>query len=182
MENSVSIKTQTEKLNLLIMLFVFILPALAAFLALKGQWFEPAVTNKGELLQPAIQFKTDNLNDEMSGKWLLIVPVDESCPTICQESRYLAHQANLALGKESHRVKPVQYLLSTQQFSVLDSDVSQRIQINSLGLSSDFIYIADPLGQIILRYPITYQRESNLIVAKHLLADLRKLLKLSRIG
>ncbi|AVV84383.1 hypothetical protein SPWS13_2638 [Shewanella putrefaciens] len=41
--------------------------------------------------------------------------------------------------------------------------------------------IVDPLGNLVLRYPQAHSKEAHLAQGKALIADLRKLLKLSRV-
>lgn len=186
MEETNQLKKRSARLNLIIIFFVFFIPVIAAYVALKGQWFNLAATNQGELITPAMQMDVTHLNTDASGKWLMIVPSELECQKLCQESTYLVKQADIALGRETQRVLPSRYITSNQQLILLEQTKANEqpagIINPSAPLSQDYVYIADPLGQIILRYPVSLNREDNLIAAKHLLADLRKLLKLSRVG
>ena len=49
-------------------------------------------------------------------------------------------------------------------------------------LKSNEIYVSDPLGNVILKYPTPKTDEEVLSVGKAMLSDLRKLLKYSRVG
>lgn len=186
MEETNQLKKRSAKLNLIIIFFVFFIPVITAYIALKGQWFNLSATNQGELITPAMQMDVTQLNEDASGKWLMIVPSELECQQLCQESTYLVKQTHIALGRETPRVLPSRYISTNQKLILLDqtdtNNQSAGIVNPSAQLSKDYVYIADPLGQIILRYPISLKREDNLIAAKHLLADLRKLLKLSRVG
>lgn len=186
MEETNQLKKRSARLNLIIIFFVFFIPVIAAYVALKGQWFNLAATNQGELITPAMQMDVTQLNTDASGKWLMIVPSELECQKLCQESTYLVKQADIALGRETQRVLPSRYITSNQQLILLEQTKANEQPAGTINpsapLSQDYVYIADPLGQIILRYPVSLNREDNLIAAKHLLADLRKLLKLSRVG
>ncbi|WAJ69946.1 hypothetical protein [Catenovulum adriaticum] len=186
MEETNQLKKRSARFNLSIIFFVFFIPVIAAYIALKGEWFNLSATNQGELITPAMQMDITQLNAGASGKWLMIVPSELDCQKLCQESTYLVKQADIALGRETQRVLPSRYIATNQQLILLDqADPNHKFAgiINPPAkLSKNYVYIADPLGQIILRYPISLKREENLIAAKHLLADLRKLLKLSRVG
>ncbi|MCU4674430.1 hypothetical protein N7931_02190 [Catenovulum sp. 2E275] len=173
-------KTISAKSNLLLISLVFILPVLLAYLALKWQWFDLASTNQGELIQPAVSLNTQQLPDALKHKWLIIIPASSSCQQDCNEAFYLASQTDSALGRETDRVEVAQYVTDQNQIKALEHPDFSTIDLTIL--APEYVYIADPLGQIILRYQVMNQREDNILAAKHMLADLRKLLKLSRVG
>ncbi len=180
MEQARLIQKTSPRLNLVIIALVFILPVILAYLALGGNWFKPASTNQGELLQPALSLDAKQLPDSLSGKWLILVPTDQNCAQLCEESIYVAEQTDLALGRESDRVMAARYYTADAEIQTLGNELKYPLSVNSL--LTEYIYIADPLGQIILRYPVSEQRDNNLMAGKHMLADLKKLLKLSRVG
>ena len=90
-------------------------------------------------------------------------------------------QSHIALGKYQERVVPVIWT------SEETNDVDQSIVVMQMNgaLSSRVkagqMLIVDPLGQLVLSY--TPEANEDLVrLSKDVLADLRKLLKLSRVG
>ena len=47
---------------------------------------------------------------------------------------------------------------------------------------TDGIFIADTLDNVILRYPLQIDKEQAILHSRDILSDMRKVLKLSRIG
>lgn len=95
--------------------------------------------------------------------WQLILTNPTSCQSAkpCTEWRDRLEKIHIALGKDSDRVV----------VSVLD-DLSASDQAVSPGQA---IWIVDPLGNLVLRYE--YEQSP-----RGVLDDLRKLLKLSKVG
>ena len=50
------------------------------------------------------------------------------------------------------------------------------------GEPTNAIFIADTLNNVILRYPLQVEQQQAILHSRDILSDLRKLLKLSRIG
>ena len=68
-------------------------------------------------------------------------------------------------------------VLKTKQ---LEASVLEQHQQNLQ--SETGVYIIDTLNQAVLFYPVTADKNETVMIARDVLADLRKLLKLSRIG
>lgn len=160
----------------------FLLPVLLAYLSLQIGWFERGATNKGELLTPVRQHQL-SLPENIQGKWLLLYQQPLDCQQSCKNAEYLMAQVKLAVGREMDRVDA---LLIAPQFNHAAPDKLQQL-ISSADFSfnqdkPDAIYLADPLGNVMLRYSIGEDKQQSLLKAKEMLIDLKKLLKLSRIG
>ena len=194
-----------NRFTIIILLAVFALPIVIAYTAYFGGWFkEVGSFNKGELINPVIDFSelkptiAEQPIQFMTGeKWRIILPAkDEACLQTeeadgCLLSLYIMGQAHQALGKEKDRVKRQLYigsqpideaLLSSLQERFVDLEISKGETIADNRLSPDYIYVADPLGNIMLRYPIIRDKENAFIKGKDILYDLKKLLRMSRIG
>ncbi len=182
---------KSNKRSLIILLMVFILPVILAYLALKLNWFNQAVTNRGELLQPVIEATT--LLASSDTKWHLLYIIPATCDLACENAIYSVKQTYTATGKESDRVSLL--FIQTEfsaQFAVdkvktfKDSIVLQksRDNVNELfqNVGINAIFISDTLHNIVLRYPITSDKQQAIMDSRDILADLKKLLKLSRIG
>jgi len=183
--------TKNNKNSLFIMIAVFVLPVVLAYMALKFNWFNEASTNKGELLQPVIEAQSLLQNSE--AKWHLLYVIPQQCDEACENAIYSVTQIYQATGKESDRVSKlfIQTELSSQQ--ALDkirvqhgAHVLQKSlkNVNELFQKTDInaIFISDTLHNIVLRYPTTQSENDAIMDSRNILADLRKLLKLSRIG
>ncbi|MDV2858734.1 hypothetical protein [Oceanimonas sp. CAM02] len=132
---------------------VFLLPPLLAWLVLAKGWFTPGVTGHGEWVKG---------NISAAGQWRLVLVTDEPCD-YCAPAKSLLHNLDLALGRNEGRV-----MVTEQPADEL--------------LEAGFVYIADPPGLLVMRYPMDKSAEQNRHTGKALLEDLRRLLKYSRAG
>ncbi|MFA3790952.1 hypothetical protein AB6T38_07525 [Aliiglaciecola sp. SL4] len=175
----------------IIMFIVFVLPVVLAYLALTFDWFNKGSTNKGKLL--ATPLDMSSLVAQREPLWRLLFVMPQECAEECENALYSINQIWVALGKESDRVEPL--VLAHQKSHIMDSTDTQRypnikvlkvdkINVNNLfkDESTDGIFIADTLGNVILKYPVKQQQDDAIQQSRDILADLRKLLKLSRIG
>lgn len=183
--------TKNNKNSLLIMIVVFVLPVVLAYMALKFEWFNEASTNKGELLQPVIE--ANNLLQNSDTKWHLLYVIPAVCDAACENAIYSITQIYQATGKESDRVSKL-FIQTEQSSQQAIAQISQQhgahlLQkrqeiVNEVFNKTDInaIFISDTLHNIVLRYPTTVDENDAIMDSRSILADLRKLLKLSRIG
>ena len=73
-------------------------------------------------------------------------------------------------------------LKDSLQERFVDIEIASGKAIAELNLSADYIYVADPLGNIMLRYPIIADRDAAFVKGNDIYFDLKKLLRISRIG
>ncbi len=177
---------------MLLLAAVFILPVLLAKLALDNGWFNQAATNKGELLSPPIDMGVLNTT-KPEPKWKFLYILPESCSLECENALYSVVQIHSALGKESDRAEVVVIAhekSNASQLVLLQKNPQVRLLITDLkslqqvfkGNSTNAIFIADTLDNVILRYPLFIDQEQAILHSRDILADMRKVLKLSRIG
>lgn len=197
---------KNNRITIVAFLALFTLPVIFAWTAYFSGWFEGAsTTNNGEWVDPVLAFEA--LNPIYSGgeplilepgeTWKLILPAkvancqDEQVDSSCMLNLFLMGQTHMALGKESKRVERI--LLNgadpyneQQLQAVIERFVDLKVVNGEAETTSDlsqsYIYIADPVGNIILRYPLVESQENVFMVGKDILKDLKKLLKLSRLG
>lgn len=171
---------------------VFILPVVLAKLALDYGWFNQAATNKGELLSPPVDMGKLQTTEQES-KWKLVYVLPEVCTVECENALYSIAQVRSALGKESDRAEVVVIThekSNSTQLSELENRPNIRILTTDLKRlqqvfkenSTNGIFIADTLNNVILRYPLQADQEQAILHSRDILADMRKVLKLSRIG
>ena len=183
--------TSKNKSTLILMIAVFVLPVILAYSALKLDWFNKAATNRGELLQPVIE--AQSLLSESDVKWHLVYVLPTECLVQCENALYGIEQTYRATGKESDRVSLL--FIATENSSPLAIETAQskrgaillqksQDNVNEVFKNKDInaIFISDTQHNIVLRYPVTTDRDQAIMDSRDILADLKKLLKLSRIG
>lgn len=153
-----------------------IVPLALAYMTLKFGWFTPAVTNKGEFMTREVSLELP----KESPKWRIVFqPQQNSCDALCEEQLYGLNQAFVALGKLQRRVDAV---VLSNEVDLSAYPRAQRIQQRFDVLQPNYIYLVDPMGKVVLRYAAQNDREHTILTSKHILSDLKKLLKYERVG
>lgn len=187
--------TANKKKNkgvIIIFVAVFLLPVILAKFALDNSWFNQAATNKGNLIQPPLDMSTLHpAQDEP--KWKLVYVLPELCAEECENALYSISQVWSALGKHSDRAEVVvlshegsdqttlNKLQENNNIRIVESDVKHIVQIFNT-ISTAGIFVADTMDNVILQYPLQANKEQAVLDSRDILADMRKVLKLSRIG
>ncbi|AWL10587.1 hypothetical protein HMF8227_00079 [Saliniradius amylolyticus] len=182
---------KASRKNLLALAAVFILPVVLAYFALQGDWFNRGVTNKGTLVEPPLDLSVLDQPDDP--KWRLLYVLPESCDKACNNALYAIHQVWLALGREQDRVEPLVLVPESEMAKARQAikelghirlQAANRKDVNKVfkAQSANGIFIVDTLGQVILRYPLKQQKQQAVLSSRDILSDMKKLLKLSRIG
>jgi Cytochrome C oxidase subunit II, transmembrane domain len=124
---------------------------------------------------------------ELKGRWILLQLDEADCAAACRGKLYNMRQARLAQGREMERIERVWLILDeapleTQLMREYDGTRMLRAAGSPLlaefppaGGVRDHIYVIDPLGNLMLRFPKNvdpYKMDK----------DLARLLKVSRIG
>lgn len=124
---------------------------------------------------------------ELQGKWLLIQVDPGACPESCQKRLYIQRQVWKLQGKNMHRVERVWLvedgvrpdpglLAATEGAKAVDARGSALLaRLPAAGPARDHIYLADPLGNVMLRFPADAD-------PARMKRDLARLLRASRIG
>jgi hypothetical protein len=183
---------KNNKSMMLLFVAVFLLPVILAKLALDNGWFNQAATNKGELLSPPVDMSSLD-SSKQEPKWKLLYVLPEICLQECENALYSITQVHSALGKHSDRAEVVVFThekSNLAQLALLKEKQNLRLvttQIESLQQvfkdnSTDGIFIADTLDNVILRYTLQKEQEQAVLHSRDILSDMRKVLKLSRIG
>lgn len=191
-ENSVIDTSKVQNKNrrsLLLLLIVFVLPILLAKLALDNQWLNLGVTNQGKLLTQTLTLDDLGIDDnELSKQWLIIYRLPDTCPAKCLQSIETVHNSYVLLGKDMPRVTPVllkQNIFSAEQQKQLTKSQWKILpltpQINQF-LNKAEVLISDPLGNIILSHQVPQQTNQQASFGKAIIADMKKLLKYSKVG
>ncbi|MFO1422828.1 MAG: hypothetical protein U1F70_04105 [Candidatus Competibacteraceae bacterium] len=190
-----------QRLMLLFIVTCFAAPLAVAWL-LVGRWQPEGSVHHGELLNPArslAQLRFTALDDRpldgttVRGHWVLIhIDSATGCDPSCQTALYAMRQVRLALGKDMGRVKTLllldglpdarlrQWLAAEHAATTVGvADAATRTELGgafgSTGTGGRWIYLLDPLGNLLMRYPAA-------VDPRGMLKDLKRLLSLSNIG
>lgn len=173
--------------TLYMLILVFILPVVVAKLVLSMDLYNGAATNKGELIAPDVNYQTLAMANPQPQMWQLLYLLPKECLEQCQQRLYVLHQSHVALGKHQDRVSPI-ILLTTDS----DKDILAKLQVPfatataspamTAMLTEQQMIIVDPLGSLVMKYPGIVGEQENIAQGKSMIGDLRKMLKLSRVG
>ena len=124
--------------------------------------------------------------DEEQTPWLLLVTAADDCDADCRQLVYLVRQIHIALGRDAGRAGhalahgaalPVDYAAELRaaypELRLLELDAERYRQ--QPAAPGPQLWIVDPHGNLVLRYPPGSD-------GKRILDDLRHLLKVSQIG
>ena len=174
---------------LLIVIAAFVLPIVLAKLALEQNWFNYGVTNNGTLIDNELTLSQLGLDSpEFEKSWLILYSLPSQCADHCEKALESVHNTYVALGREMPRVIPVALIQSPfteQQQKRVGESKWQVMTMPSLAkniLENSQVYIVDPLGNVVLSHKIPSDVESLSSFGKQILADMKKLLKYSRVG
>ncbi len=168
------------------LVLMFALPAVIAKTVLVNHWYHSGVTNKGVLVEPKASYQSLGMENPYNGQqWQLAYVLPAECDQFCQQQVYLLGQSHIALGKYQSRVAPVLLVSASSDLGDLPTDtwgvVSATGELSHVVADFEYV-IVDPLGQLVMRYPKADSQDQLINQSKDVLADLRKLLKLSRVG
>lgn len=173
--------TDTKSRNrayLLLMLALGVLPLLGAWWLFSttrdsGPW---TTTNHGRLLESGVDLPSLGLGEltASDGAWrLIVVPEPTGCSHACQQALPILRALHVRLGKDSSRVRRIMFGPRMTQESEPNGLPMQHLDLDA-PLEAG-VYIADPLGNLVLHYEWS-------LVGAPLLEDFEHLLDLSRIG
>jgi hypothetical protein len=172
---------------LLILLLVFVLPVALAKLVLSLNLYQGGATNQGELLSSDISYQSLTQTNPKPQSWQVLYLLPSHCGSQCRDRLYILQQSHIALGQLKTRVTPIIIVQSNSDLNALSDfkfehqTMAADTALASLLIEQQFI-IVDPLGSLVMRYPGIIGHDANISQGKAMLADLRKMLKLSRVG
>jgi cytochrome oxidase Cu insertion factor (SCO1/SenC/PrrC family) len=183
------------RIKMLLILLVCAAPVIASYVTF--YFFKPAGrVNHGVLVDPArpLGDATFRLTDgksvrlsDLRGKWLLLTADAGACAETCRDKLFKMRQLRTMQGKERDRIERVWLItdedpLDTMLMREYDGMRMLRAAGSPLfkelpfeGRQSDQIYLIDPLGNLVMRYP----RDADPMKMNK---DIGRLLKYSGIG
>lgn len=175
-------KVTKGRLMLIALVCTFALPAVIAKVILTQGWYKSGVTNRGVLVEPYTTLELLGQESPLKEhRWQLAYVLPNKCTEQCRQQLYLLQQSHVALGKYQERVVPVLWqteLSGTVDISMTTMQMNQSVTAK---VKPGQMLIVDPLGQLVMSYS-PKPNEDLVSFNKGMLADLRKLLKLSRVG
>lgn len=189
-----NVKQRSFRVNLVLIFLAFAAPVVAAYLSFYF-WPPEGRINYGELIKPAA-LPDATLRDsggkelalsKLRGKWLILTVDNIDCDAVCDQKLFLMRQVRISLTKEMNRVERVLLVRGPGSVSaellkkypgmhvLYGADANLLRQFPPIADLADHIYLVDPLGNVMMRYP------KNLDAAG-LRRDLSRLLSVSQVG
>lgn len=169
----------SARVKLLAIFFACAAPFVLGWAAWYFEWGTGSPGNYGELIEP--RALSGAPFESLRGKWVLVSLDAAACDAYCERKLYFMRQIRTAQGKEQARVERLWLLTDagTPRPELLAAIEGTRIERASgaafPGNPLDHVYLVDPLGNLMMRFP----RDPD---PSRMLKDLRRLLKYSRIG
>lgn len=187
---------QIQKVNrrkFLLLLALMCAPVIVSY-ALYFSDFRPESKNYGDLL-PIVKVtgKGTNVQDntilrmkDLHGKWVLVTVDSGRCDELCKEKLYFMRQVRLVQGKEKHRIErlwlikddidPDPELIKGHEGLYVVRDKENEILnfFGSTDVQTKHIYLLDPIGNLMMRFP-------EKVDGKKMGNDIKRLLHVSQI-
>jgi hypothetical protein len=154
-------------------------PFVLGWAAWSFKWGTGTPGNYGELIPP--RPLSGPAFEPLRGKWVLVTFDAAACDAYCEKKLYFMRQVRTAQGKDQARVerlwvitdeaKPRPELLAAIEGTRISSAQREAFPGNPV----DHIYLVDPLGNLMMRFP----RDPD---PSKVLKDLQRLLKYSQLG
>jgi cytochrome oxidase Cu insertion factor (SCO1/SenC/PrrC family) len=184
--------------KLLLLAAFFALPVFGGYAAFLFDLAPGTKANYGELVAPRLlpaaalerlDGKPFSLQD-LRGKWVLVQLDAGACDAWCERKLYFMRQIRTAQGKDAPRIERLWLLEGAQSpkpelLAAIEGTHVARLGAGRLaaefpvvagnGRPADHIYLIDPLGNLMMRFP----REPD---PTRMIRDLQRLLKYSQIG
>jgi hypothetical protein len=127
--------------------------------------------------------------DKYKGKWIMLKVGGGACQDACRKQLFTMRQERLMQGKEMDRIErvwlitdrePIDTMLIRQYdgMHMLHADpasVAKWLPVDAGTTAADHIYLIDPLGNLMMRFPADPE-------PRRMYKDINKLLKASAIG
>jgi hypothetical protein len=162
---------------------VCLAPVILGTLAYIFHWPAGHAGNYGELIAPPRVLSGPPL-DALRGKWVLVSFDAAGCDAYCEKKLYFMRQVRRGQGKDMERIERLWLLTdaAAPRPELLAAIEGTRVVRSNADLTKSFpgnppdhIYLVDPLGNLMMRFP----RDPD---PTRFIKDLQRLLKYSRIG
>jgi len=173
-----------------LILLVCAAPIIASYVAYHF-WAPTGRVNYGDLIEPrplpgsslVMSDGTSFRFSELKGEWVLLTVGASSCDAMCRQKLVYMRQVRLAQSKESARIERVWLLTNSgvPDAALIADHPGLRIArgadiaagLPAVSTPADHIYVVDPLGNLMMRFPADPD-------PKRMLKDLSRLLRHSK--
>ena len=165
-----------SRLKLLAIFAVCAAPFVLAWMAYLFGWAAGTTSNYGELIPP--RALTGPPLEPLRGKWVLVTADAVGCNAYCERKLYFMRQVRRAQGKDMERIERLWLLVdggAPRPELAAAIEGTRVVAFKDPMFSPDHIYVVDPLGNLMMRFP--RDPDPSLMIK-----DLQRLLKASRIG
>lgn len=157
-------------------------------------WPPEHTVNYGELLEPTplpdaaltLADGTPFAFSRLKGKWVLVTVDSGNCDAYCDKKLYYMRQVRLAQGRNMERIERAwligdsaspraETLARYQGTWTIRAGGGFLRRLPAWDALSDHIFVIDPLGNLMMRYP----RDPD---PRRMIRDLTRLLRASRVG
>ncbi|WP_455279222.1 SCO family protein [Cupriavidus necator] len=201
-DSRIDARTRRGRLQMLMLLLVCASPVIASYFTYYVIKPRGGATNYGALVDPQRPMPPVRVTDERGqavpldqyrGKWLLVTADPSACDEACAKKLFTIRQIRAGQGQDRERIVPV-WLITDEgkvderlsaaynepyagvRFLRIDRQaVQQWLPAEPGKRAEDTIFLVDPLGNLMMRFP----QDPD---PKKMSGDLKKLLKVSRIG
>ena len=187
-----------SRLKLYLVIAICAAPVIASYYAY--YFVRPdARSNYGTLVEPqrpmpALHLKTLDGRPydpvALHGKWVMLMVASGDCPAACTDRLYHLRQVRLTTGKDRDRVARVWLIPDaaplpttvireydgTEMLRADPAEIASWLSVDGApGTYGDHIYVVDPLGNLMMQFPLDADPNKTK-------RDIAKLLRASRIG
>jgi len=153
-------------------------PFVLGWLAYEFRWISGTTSNYGQLIPPRV---VGGPIAPLKGKWVLVTFDAAACDAACERKLYVVRQVRRAQGKEMDRMERLWVVTDAgkPRVEVLAAIEGSRVSTDA-ALAKGFpdtagIYLVDPLGNLMMRFPADPDPSK-------MIKDLQRLLKYSGAG
>jgi cytochrome oxidase Cu insertion factor (SCO1/SenC/PrrC family) len=169
----------SARLKVALLVVICAAPFVLGWLAYEHRWFAGQAGNYGELIKPR---PLAGPLAPLKGKWVLVTVDAAACDAACEKKLYLVRQVRKAQGKDAERIERL-WLLSDAakpRPELVAALESSQLAAGDAATLSAFpgtrdIYLVDPLGNLMMRFPADADPSK-------MIKDLQRLLKYSGFG
>jgi cytochrome oxidase Cu insertion factor (SCO1/SenC/PrrC family) len=182
------------KKTLVLIALVCVLPLVASY-SLYYFWRPDSTVNYGQLLTPValprkhcFRCRTSLSSFQaLKGRWTLVLADGGACDAQCEQSLYYIRQVRKAQGEHQDRIERVWLVSDAAQPQPKLIEAIEGMHVVKAAGSATLaavvrdpaharaIYLVDPLGQVMMRYPDQPD-------PKKMIKDFQRLMKYSRLG
>ena len=169
----------TARLKLAALFLACAAPFVLGWAAWYFQWGTGSPGNYGELIPP--RPLSGPPLAELRGTWVLVSFDAAACDAYCERKLYFMRQIRTAQGKEQARVQRLWVITDAGAprpellAAIEGTRITRTVPAEFPGNRVEHIYLVDPLGNLMMRYP----RDPD---PSKMLKDLQRLLRYSKIG